>query len=649
MVVNFAPCNFPSVVSVHTEFCADTLLLRNPLNKFRKKSARAKVLPQKTSYINQSYGALDGLSTSYSIVRFYFDVGYANTSLSSPDLIHDWLMTSEGLATAATEAFIIITLSTIANSTDTKDENQVKQWIISYWPYLRDTFKSIKNAYRTTRTTLQVIDNFFNRGLIHYTLPLSATLGFLAILNRCAIRYSRNERANKVKYNLSLLILIQQSPTLTADQCKEKHREIKYEGTGMCRVSLIAAFYSGLIDGLYLHMGMMTLTPLSPPLFIMAFSFSAFFSLLCIATRLYEICNEQRELSITQEKIKLLLCAKELERLLTQLQEESQNPFHPQKPRDEQMLLFHSVNQTLKALEKIQLNLQSKVSLSYTAAFLAGLRGGLAAYGALESLIFAIFTVTTLMFIPVPPLLIISGVIAGLCCLLGFSTYSVIQQHLHIKELKNLSYQSNEKLVGLITHLKVQLSNATPEVPLVLINDREICDMINEQIRINPSPQASFQEGFEILRSFFSGIGKGQKAVDFTLFSFQKIDEKGHYHDTPLMFMVMAVCSLFYSLVFAIRASSTYARAVDLKNNILKNPTIVPESITNPSDINTTALKESLELNTPPLPAERGGKKRLTAPIALRKTSYLFFGSQKNMPLPVLQQKHELGIDQTNI
>ena len=634
VAVNYAPCWLLSLVSVNNESQPDRILHTPPLQGSEPARALPGRSPQKKSYINAIYGALDGLSTSYSFSRCYFDTMYANTSRSSSDLIHEWLMTTEGLAIAVSESCIIISLTYIANVTDKKDKkdkkdkNSLKQYISQYFPYLRDTFKSLKNANRSIRATLQAIDKLFNKEFTKHALLIGAFLGILAAINRAFIRYSRNQRTEMIKKNIALLILIQKSPELTTAKHLEHKKNINYEGKPIGRASLCTAFYSGLVDGLYLHMGMMTLAPLPPPLFILVFALSAFFSLLCIITRVYEIYNEQCDLLITQEKINLTLCGIELQALIIEVLNQSKNPSLDTLSRLE--LKLHE-------LDEIRSNLQSNVTQSYKTAFLAGLRGGLAAYGALESLMFGIFTITSLTSISFSPSLLMGAIISGLACLLGFAAYSVIQHYLDQQRLVGQIDNSKKELDDYITRLKHPPGDTASLGQEALRNPAEIKKMITERMKIIPSPQPSFQERFEIFRALFSGIGKGQKAVDFTLYALQQADEKARYHDTPLMLWVMTLFSIIYAFVFAKRASSSYQTTVNLKESILKS-SILDDEQPLPTEQNTLlANAPTLEVNAEPIniPSKAPAENPV---IATNPTSWLegvhgFFGhSSKKSP-----------------
>jgi hypothetical protein len=70
---------------------------------------------------------------------------------------------------------------------------------------------------------------------------------------------------------------------------------------------------------------------------------------------------------------------------------------------------------------------------------------------------------------------------------------------------------------------------------------------LKDALSFNESPSFFVQEWCEAMRSFFSGLGKGQKFCDFAGNPLQVIDGQGEYHDTP----VMGALSLFVGFVFA--------------------------------------------------------------------------------------------------
>ncbi len=74
-------------------------------------------------------------------------------------------------------------------------------------------------------------------------------------------------------------------------------------------------------------------------------------------------------------------------------------------------------------------------------------------------------------------------------------------------------------------------------------------------MEVDPSPQFFFQEWFEVVRSFFSGIGKGSKSIDYTMAAYQEIGEDGHYHhDNGFILCLTGVSSFIFALCLSLRA-----------------------------------------------------------------------------------------------
>ena len=551
-----------------------------------KKDGRTKLATERSSapgsqlndkqqfiYINALFGALDGLSISYSMIRCFFDMLCVNSDCSPTDLMHDWMMTPTGIAIAVAESAAIIGLSLIANIFEDDDKNHhVNRFIVLYWPYFRDAFKALKNTYRSIRSALQVFSTLTGHDIRYLALPIGIGLGILSMMNRAVVRYFRSQRSSMLKANRALLKTIQDSLSLSPSECQEKLNQILSEKLYASVLSFFAAFYSGFVDGIYLYMGVLSLASLAPSFFIIAVSLSVSFSLLCIASRMYEIYNEQRELELTQAKIKLALCGQELQILCLQLQWEFKKAFINEEERRQRDGLANAFYLKLHAFEENRTYMHSLVTSSYLSSVFAGLRGGLAAYGVIASLMFAIATVTTLMYMSFPPALVITCVIAGLACL--------ITTYLHEQARTVYPLQCNGKLSQLLE----SMYEGTVLKPI------EIRTIINEAMGVDSTPQVLYQERFEIWRSFFSGLGKGQKPVDFTLFMLQEQDQQGHYHDTPLMFGVMAVNSMIYAAVLAKRAHMSYERAVNQN-----------KESNQPLQAWSTFIQEDVELDSLPL------------------------------------------------
>lgn len=167
------------------------------------------------------YGFLDGLSNSYSLIKYCFDILFADSDISTSILMHDWLLTPEGLATAITSAFIIVSSSMIANVPEERTNKYAFLRQVSYiQPYGRDLVKALKNAQKGTRSTIQSISMLSGAELNFLMLPSALILGGLSVLNRLWYRSMKDERIAKQKINAELLSAIKSGALLNEDACK---------------------------------------------------------------------------------------------------------------------------------------------------------------------------------------------------------------------------------------------------------------------------------------------------------------------------------------------------------------------------------------------------------------------------------------------
>ncbi|ETO94498.1 hypothetical protein [Legionella oakridgensis] len=519
----------------------------------KRSSARKRSLAErlhKAGYIYALYGALDGLSLSYSTIKYSFDLLCTNNGVNSSDLMHDWMTTPGGALVAATGAITLIGFSLLANVFNEKDKNAFKRYVATLWPYFRDTLKGLKNAYKGVRSTMMVASIFAGQDLNYLIVPVGLVLGILSVFNRIWYRSMKDRRKVMMKENAELLAEIQAETNLTEQQCAEFRKRIAKQTPSEKIKGLLSQAYSGIIDGLYLYMGIMGLATLAPPVFVTMAVFCVIFTLTCIITRVYEEYDYQRKLVASQAKIELALCGKELEALFNQLQQISDPRLAPpyEDLQSHQKEILQSLESKIKEFEQKRNFLRSQVTLSYTSSALDGLKSGLAAYGAIASLLFAVATIYTLTFAPFPPLLLMVAVFAGLACLIGFVAHSLHATYIHRCKQEEHENKPPEKLSELLKRIKDHKKEARELQP------DEVEEAILGGMVVDPSPQFFFQEWFEVIRSFFSGVSKGQKSIDYTFNSWQEADEQGHYHDTPIMLGLAAASAVVYSSALALRA-----------------------------------------------------------------------------------------------
>ncbi|WED43007.1 hypothetical protein [Legionella cardiaca] len=506
-------------------------------------------------FIYALYGALDGLSLSYSMFKYTFDLLYANTKVSSSDVMHEWLLTPEGVAIAVSSSVSMVVFSMLANHFKDDDKNQLKSFIATVWPYLRDSMKGLKNAYKGVRSAIQVAEILGGQNLRSLIVPVGVLLGVLAAANRMWMRYYVNLRKDMMKANAQLLEEIKNAPCMSLEKIEEARAKTKTQEMSLRRKMLLSAAYGGIVDGLYLYVGVLGLCTLAPTVFTAMTVFCAIYFLACIATRIYEEYDFQRRLVIMQAKIELALCGKELETQfnhLNLLALEIAKLDLTQARETQQQELVETIGLLRDEFEKKRAYLRELSTLSYSSAFLAGMKNGLAAYGALASAMFAVATVIVLASANFPPALLITCITLGMTLLIGFIAHSLIHAYRHQTkqeaEVNNNPHDQklNEILIALKT-TKQHVEELKPEKIKTAISDGMVVD---------PSPQFFFQEWFEVIRSFFSGLGKGSKAVDFTMNSFQERDIDGHYHDTPIMLGVTVLSAVVHASALALRAQA---------------------------------------------------------------------------------------------
>lgn len=523
--------------------------------KMKEKHQLAKDLHE-LAWIYKLYGLLDGINLSYSMLKYIFDLKCTTGSELSSDIMHEWMMSPTGFAISNAEAVTIIGFSLIANVYDSeKNKNSLQKFITSVWPYMRDGMKGLKNGYKGVRGLSQAVSLLSGQDFRHLIVPVVIVLGVISMLNRMWYRSMKEERKTYMKQNSELLQKIQnlRVENMDAEDLAEFRWQIKHQSTGARAKLLLSAAYGGIVDGLYLFMGSLGVATLAPAVLTSLSVFCIVFSVICIATRIYEEYDFQRGLLATQAKVELAICGKELESIFKSLQFLS-NPMRiaqTEKLRTKQELLFKALEQKLKEFEEKRDLLRSHLTLSYTSAMFAGLRDGLAAYGALASGIFALAAVYTIMLAPFPPTLLISSVLLGGVFLIGFMFNSLIQNYWHLREMEQKNTLPDRKLGTLLTDIKSKRREVQDLKP------EEFSEAILGDMIVDQSPQFHFQEGFEVIRSLCSGITKGPKAIDFMMNSWQERDEQGHYHDSRFMLAVGLIGSTVYAGGLALRA---YAR-----------------------------------------------------------------------------------------
>lgn len=531
------------------------------------------------------YGALDGLSISYSTLKYAFDLLCTNSKQSSADVMHEWMATPGGALVAASEAVVIIGFSLLAHALESsKNSNSnsknvkfqaFRKYITLLWPYCRDALKGSKNAYKGVRSALQIAGVFTGQDLNVLILPVSLLLGGFSVVNRIWYRSVRQERKKLISAHKKLLKKIQNTniPASGDEEQLERYKnQLKMLEAQITAqrdqhsIAVLSQVYSGCIDGLYLYMGIMGVANLAPPVFITLSVFSLLFMMAGIAGRIHEENEAQRELKENQLKADLALCGKELEKLFNQLQSDYSEKAKANKSKPISLEYHQNISAQLQdkldEFAQKRKALHDSLNLSNRQAALAGLKNGLTAYGVICSAMFSIATIYAMCSVAFPPAFVITTVALGVACLIGFTAHALIKNYNHLSQIKRNQENSNE-----FSDIYKRVKAAVERSDGVEIHD-DSKHIINEGLALDVSPQFFFQEWFEVIRSFFSGIGKGQKSIDYTLNVLQEKDEEtGHYHDTPIMFALACASSVVFAVALSLRAYTNGFRKKEIADN----------------------------------------------------------------------------------
>jgi hypothetical protein len=553
---------------------------------------KARALDQ-SKWIYGLYGALDGLSTSFSMLRYFFDVYYANGPLSSADALHDWSLTPEGIALIVLESVIFVTLATIGNlyEKDKDAETTITGSMVVVWVYLRDAMKALKNGAKGIRNAF-VLAELLSIGefLQPMVMPVSLVLGGISLFNRMLLRHIRDSRKTSKKQNTQILkslysfyddkfkdvqnqdaidnkaiwTYFYQALSEKAQEHLSMLDDQQTESTMYRLLALLAAAYNGLLDAPYLHLGVLTLVvfPPSSSIFIFVVSASIFFAAICVVTRVYEEYDYQRELKVSQLELKLQIQLRSLKALFAELKEISPDTDASTDTLSDGKIaliqtrqhdLITEIDKQWNVCNALHQELDKMSSSSWGAAILGGLKYGIDAYSSISSMMFVMATLYMMFALSCPPVLVISFVAIGLLCVSVALGYGLTSHYLSLCPEK--SVDTNHKLIiASLVELKDSVNNLTkPKI-------KQIEEYFFTNAVTDRTPQFFFQEWFEVFRLLCSGGGKGVKAIDSVMVSQQVLDTNGHYHDSDVMLVFGCINALLYGLIYSLRGFARIGR-----------------------------------------------------------------------------------------
>lgn len=463
-----------------------------------------------TRFIYYFYALMDGLSISYSEFKLIADMFISSAAQAQ----HDLLCSPEIIPLVVLESVFIISFSVVAAYFDNDKEHKTpfREKFAEGWIYLRHIFKATKNAFKGLRTTLLIAAALGANGIMPILLPLSITMGLLAAANRVWLQKMINKRKVAMEENVTLLTAILTKPLSdwNPEDVEQFSGDIRRQSFKSRAWSMVAVALGGVVDGFYLYMGLLSLVVMPIPLLWPMFILSLSYMLGCIAFRLYEEFDYQNRLTEEALKCELAILYKQLAYLHTQ---------NPPMSLWKTFMCFEQKRQELVRLGRRR----------YLGAALIGLKHGLTAYGALSAVMFFLAIILFFTSTAFPIALVATVIALGLVLVGLFVGQALFSQWRH-----------NQALSPRVANRRIEEINWNSET---LYQDL-LADLNN------PSLKDSYWFAFfETIRSFFSGLGKGQRCIDFTLNPLQ-VDG----NDPPVMLVIGGISSIIFGLVLALRA-----------------------------------------------------------------------------------------------
>lgn len=569
--------------------------------------AQSRILAEKLDKdrsIYYAYAVLDSLSSSYSMFKYFFDMFLANKDVN---FMHDVMMTPAGIVAISIESIFLVSFSLLATQFEKEKDDSVKQFIATAWPYFRDVMKGLKNAYKGWRSAIVAVSLIGGLDLKYLIAPVGLILGIFAAANRFWLRKMVEDRKLMMTNNAELLLEIKKLRTLTQAESELYLSQLRYQSLATRSLAYAAVAAGGLIDGLYLYVGVLGLALLSSPWLTAMAVICTIYTVACIVTRLYEEFDFQLRLFVTQTKCELALITKQVETSYAQLLLLRSKTDKTLEDTIAIHCLELEVCKLINKFEEKRNVLKEQTTRTYLSAALLGIKNGLYAYSALASILFLVGSILVLTGTAFPPAMLIGCVVLGLVFMITFSIYSLVSTYNHLNKKGNDDVRPYHELIDMKNDLLKGQSH--------YLEADTFQQSIKDGLSFEGSPQFFFQEWFEVLRSLFSGFGKGQKFVEFAGNPLQELDDQGHYQDSPIMYVLSGFSALFFGSVLAFRALARgLGRAplgqVDLAESVNVQP--VAEEVTAKVVLKTEVAGESIPVKK----SRTDSQKRASSPLS---------------------------------
>ena len=341
-------------------------------------------------------------------------------------------------------------------------------------------------------------------------------------------------------------------------------------------------------------MGVFGLAVLSSPVVGVMACFCVVFIVVCMVNRCYEEYEYQTELRVSEASIELIILSKEIEQLFWTLQKRSEEIAVGLVDGGDADTIRASYAQLLDKFKVKRYELNELRRFDDGRALLKGLRAGLFAYSVICSVMFFVGT-----FFTVTPLVLLLSVLLGALCLLVFAIISwcVLSADPEQQKAENKELEARFNTL----HEFLENKNYSKSTSTSTQEQKAIIDCMT----IDPSPQYPFQEIFETLRSGFSGLGKGPKAINFCFNALLEPDSNGKYQDAPWMTELGILFSVLYAVAYFLKTFGKQLKPAEKDILPTQSPAFRRKNSMFADGSPTTVPPLSATLSSSPLPSPR--------------------------------------------
>lgn len=151
----------------------------------------------------------DGLGNASSLLKYAHEVADPTQNTLS-DRVHGWLLTPFGIVITIFEVLLVAGLAIVGSYFDRVSKNNTNfftRFLARAWPYVRDSIKALKNAYKSVRSILFVALIFGASATLlpGLVFPLGLLFGLLSLVNRAWNRTMVNDRKQMQDINNALV------------------------------------------------------------------------------------------------------------------------------------------------------------------------------------------------------------------------------------------------------------------------------------------------------------------------------------------------------------------------------------------------------------------------------------------------------------